>query len=90
MYIIQSKLRGIEIPDVLPASLLLSGNAQGGNPPSGAFGQSAGVISPEDRSKYHEYFKRADVNNTNFVTAEQAKKLFSLSKLPPTDLAKIW
>eukprot|EP01114_Cavostelium_apophysatum_P007088 TRINITY_DN1879_c0_g1_i1.p1 TRINITY_DN1879_c0_g1~~TRINITY_DN1879_c0_g1_i1.p1 ORF type:complete len:955 (-),score=261.57 TRINITY_DN1879_c0_g1_i1:46-2910(-) len=106
MFLISVKLRGGNIPDTLPPifgpvqpqqqPLSQSGPtqvqplAQVQPAPHAQVQSGPHAISPEDRANYLNIFRRADVTNTSFIDSEQSKKLFERSRLPNSDLGKIW
>ena len=83
MFLISSKIKTGSIPE-LPVN-----NSIPSPSPSAT---TLGKMTTEEKQKYKEIFKRAsvEINNSFYVDQEQAKKLFSRSNLPSTDLAKIW
>lgn len=47
-------------------------------------------ISPEEYQKYQTFFKQLDTDQSGFVSGADAVVFFRHSKLPESDLAKIW
>ncbi|KAI8087663.1 uncharacterized protein B0P05DRAFT_531840 [Gilbertella persicaria] len=47
-------------------------------------------ITPEEYSKYQTFFRQLDTDQSGFVTGADAVVFFKHSKLPESDLARIW
>jgi len=100
MALISGRLKGLPIPDKVP--VISSGPAQpvssnvvkGSNNGVSTHAPTAPIrpisISPEEKKKYQDTFKKADVNGEHFISGEQARKLFIPSGLDNIILAKIW
>ena len=60
--------------------------------PSQATQQPKGdwLISPEEKSKYDNFFTKLDTERKGYITGEQAVRFFSDSALPEEILASIW
>lgn len=48
------------------------------------------IISPEEYQKYKVFFNQLDTDRTGFVSGSDAVVFFKHSKLPESELAKIW
>lgn len=48
------------------------------------------IISPEEYQKYQTFFNQLDTDRTGFVSGQDAVVFFRHSKLPESDLARIW
>ncbi|KAG2231880.1 hypothetical protein INT48_008906 [Thamnidium elegans] len=48
------------------------------------------IISPDEYQKYKVFFNQLDTDRTGFVSGSDAVVFFKHSKLPESDLAKIW
>ncbi|KAI9358954.1 hypothetical protein BD770DRAFT_342951 [Pilaira anomala] len=48
------------------------------------------IISPEEYQKYQTFFNQLDTDRTGFISGQDAVVFFRHSKLPESDLARIW
>lgn len=48
------------------------------------------VVSPADKMRYDEMFKKADVSGSGFVNGQDIKDIFLQSGVPQATLAHIW
>lgn len=48
------------------------------------------IITPEEYQKYQTFFKQLDTDHSGFVSGADAVVFFRHSKLPESELAKIW
>jgi epidermal growth factor receptor substrate 15 len=50
----------------------------------------AWLITPQEKSKYDQFFSGIDTSNNGYLSGEQAVKFFSDSGLPEDTLASVW
>jgi len=104
MFLINAKIKGRPLPDVLPPSLHPSVLRKPPPEPSSPFRPPVPTrpvlpafdpndpwsVPPQEKDKYEVIFKQADSDEDGYVTGDQARKLFGRSNLPLEDLATIW
>eukprot|EP00026_Physarum_polycephalum_P000639 Phypoly_transcript_00640.p1 GENE.Phypoly_transcript_00640~~Phypoly_transcript_00640.p1 ORF type:complete len:1212 (+),score=296.22 Phypoly_transcript_00640:141-3776(+) len=103
MFLIANRKRGLELPPVVPESLIASAwpdpssptqpSLPAGNPPNPALSTPAGsewIIPPAEKVKYDDLFKKTDSDLDGFISGDQARNLFLRSGVPMSELSRIW
>jgi len=103
MFLIANRKRGLELPPVVPESLIASAWPDPSSPtqlslPPGsstnpAISPPAGsewIIPPSEKVKYDDLFKKTDSDLDGFVSGDQARNLFLRSGVPMSELSRIW
>eukprot|EP00126_Sphaerothecum_destruens_P011472 Sdes_comp20914_c0_seq2m18252 len=82
MHLIETRLKGIEIPASLPATLL--------TPAKLAQAENVWCLGSGDKLKYKQMFNTHDSSRNGYLSGTQAQSIFSQSLLPKPILAQVW
>ncbi|CAH1393877.1 unnamed protein product [Nezara viridula] len=92
MHLVYKALEKYAIPNSLPPELLPPGRQEGKQTGNQLItnGNSAWVVSPDDKLKFDNLFILADVDKDGYVSGNEIKDVFLRSGVPQPILASIW
>eukprot|EP01113_Clastostelium_recurvatum_P019129 TRINITY_DN2255_c0_g1_i4.p1 TRINITY_DN2255_c0_g1~~TRINITY_DN2255_c0_g1_i4.p1 ORF type:complete len:1111 (+),score=298.94 TRINITY_DN2255_c0_g1_i4:251-3583(+) len=77
---------GSSVPTPVPMPV----PAQQPSPSVPTSASSEWMLQPAERAKFNDLFSKTDLENTGYITGEQARHLFGRSGLPNQELGRIW